>query len=96
MKYQDLDPAAEYKLRVVYAGDGLEKKIRLVAHDDVAGEDVEIHPLMAKPRPIGPVEFDIPRGATQTGQLTLHWNRQAGLGDNGRGCQVSEAWLIKK
>jgi hypothetical protein len=96
MRYTELDPAAQYKLRVVYAGDGLEKKIRLVAHDDVADQDIEIHPLIAKPRPIQPIEFDIPRQATRSGQLTLHWNREPGLGDNGRGCQVSEAWLIKK
>ena len=91
MRYTDLDPAAQYKLRVVYAGDGLEKKIRLMADDDI-----EVHPYIAKPRPIQPIEFDIPRAATSTGTLTLHWNREPGRGDNGRGCQVSEAWLIKK
>ncbi len=49
MRYTDLDPTAQYKLRVVYAGDGLEKKIRLRANDDI-----EIHPYIAKPRPIAP------------------------------------------
>ncbi len=91
MRYTDLDPTAHYKLRVVYAGDGQEKKIRLVA-----GDDLEIHPYIAKPSPIVPIEFDIPPAATSSGQLTLHWNREPGRGDNGRGCQVSEAWLIKK
>ena len=91
MRYNDLDPQARYKLRVVYAGDGLSKKIRLMA-----GDDIEIHPYIAKPRPIQPIEFDIPADATHTGQLTLHWYREPGLGDNGRGCQVSEAWLMKK
>ncbi|HVU87940.1 MAG TPA: hypothetical protein VHD36_11510 [Pirellulales bacterium] len=91
MRYTDLDPAAQYKLRVVYAGDGLEKKIRLQANDGI-----EIHPYIAKPRPIAPVEFDIPPEATRSGQLTLRWNREPGRGDNGRGCQVSEAWLMKK
>jgi hypothetical protein len=91
MRYTDLDPSAQYKLRVVYAGDGLEKKIRLQTEDGT-----EIHGYIEKPRPIGPVEFDIPRAATRSGQLTLRWNREPGRGDNGRGCQVSEAWLIKK
>ncbi|HEY1601611.1 MAG TPA: hypothetical protein VGG64_18570 [Pirellulales bacterium] len=91
MRYNDLDPTAEYKLRVVYAGDGLEKKIRLIADDDI-----EVHPYISKPRPIRPIEFDIPRAATRTGTLILRWNREPGRGDNGRGCQVSEAWLIKK
>ncbi len=91
MHYTDLDPTAQYKLRVVYAGDALDRPIRLVADDDI-----EIHPMIDKPRPIRPIEFDIPRAATRTGTLTLHWNRQQGRGDNGRGCQVSEAWLMKK
>ena len=45
MRYTDLDPTAHYKLRVVYAGDGLEKKIRLVSR-----RRLEIHPYIAKPR----------------------------------------------
>jgi len=91
MRYTDLDPTAQYKLRVVYAGDGLEKKIRLQVNDGI-----EIHPYIEKPRPIAPIEFDIPAEATRSGKLTLRWNREPGRGDNGRGCQVSEVWLIKK
>lgn len=91
LRYADLDPSAEYKLRVVYAGDGLEKDIRLMANDSI-----EIHPLIKKPFPVTPIEFDIPRQATAGGQLNLSWYRVTGLGDNGRGSQVSEVWLIKK
>lgn len=91
MRYDGLDPQARYKLRVVYAGDALERPIRCEA-----APDLEIHPLIAKPSPIAPVEFDIPAAATQSGQLTLRWYRKPGLGDNGRGCQVSEAWLIRR
>jgi len=40
--------------------------------------------------------FDIPAEATQEGLLELSWYREQGLGGNGRGCQVSEIWLIKK
>ena len=43
-----------------------------------------------------PLEFDIPQAATETGELTLSWFGEPGLGGNGRGCQVSEAWLIKE
>jgi hypothetical protein len=42
------------------------------------------------------VEFDIPANASANGQLALKWYREPGLGGNGRGCQVSEVWLIKK
>ncbi len=90
MRYTDLDPAAEYKVKVTYAGDSPRTKIRLTANG------VEVHGLIEKPMPVKPVEFDIPRGAIKNGELTLSWTREQGLGGNGRGCQVSEVWLIKK
>jgi hypothetical protein len=91
MHYADLDPGAEYRLRVVYAGDSPRVKIRLEANDGI-----EIHSLIDKPAPIAPMEFDIPKAATAGGELTLRWRRESGLGGNGRGCQVAEVWLIKK
>lgn len=91
MRYTDLDPTARYVLRVVYAGDGLDKPIRCEAEPGV-----EIHPFRPKPKPIAPIEFEIPAAATQGGTLTLRWYRKPGIGDNGRGCQVSEVWLSKR
>jgi hypothetical protein len=91
MHYRDLDPTARYKLRVVYAGEAYRAKIRLVA-----GMGVEIHPFMAKPSPIQPLEFDLPAEATAGGALDLTWTREPGLGGNGRGCQVAEVWLIRQ
>jgi hypothetical protein len=91
LHYAALDPAAHYKLRVVYGGDSPKRKIQLLAN-----QNTEIHPLMAKPWPILPVEFDIPPQAIAQGALTLTWYRERGLGGNGRGCQVSEVWLIRK
>jgi hypothetical protein len=93
MHYDDLDPAARYTLRVVYAGDGLHKKIRLLAG---AEEQIEIHPYLRKPVPVKPIEFSIPPEATRDGTLDLAWYREEGLGDNGRGCQVSEVWLVRQ
>jgi hypothetical protein len=91
MRYTHLDPAAQYRVRVVYAGDSPTRKIRL----QTAG-GIEIHPFLAKPAPVEPLEFDLPRDATAKGDLTLRWQREPGLGGNGRGCQVSEVWLIRK
>jgi hypothetical protein len=91
MRYSDLDPRAQYKVRVVYAGDSPRVKIRLVAN-----EALEVHPLIAKPQPPQPLEFDVPPQATASGELNLSWYRESGLGGNGRGCQVSEVWLIRK
>jgi hypothetical protein len=90
MHYDHLDPAAAYKIRVVYGGDSLGTKIRLIANG------AEVHPLIAKANPVAPMEFDIPQQATAKGELDLTWNREAGLGGNGRGTQVSEVWLIRK
>ena len=59
-------------------------KIRLTAN-----HRIEIHPFIAKPMPVQPLEFDIPGEATANGELTLSWSREPGLGGNGRGCQVS-------
>jgi hypothetical protein len=91
MHYARLDPKSRYKLRVVYAGDTRRKKIRLLAN-----EQIEVHPYLTRPYPIKPLEFAIPPTATQGGELTLTWFGEPGLGGNGRGCQVSEVWLMKQ
>jgi hypothetical protein len=91
MKYEGLDPQAAYKLRVVYAGEPSRVRIRLTA-----GDDLEIHPLMQRPMPFGPLEFDIPPQATRSGVLHLRWTKEPGLGGAGRGLQVAEVWLIRK
>jgi len=90
MRYPNLDPKARYQIRVVYAGDSSKRKIRLMAN-----EGIEVHPFIEKEFPFRPVEFDIPSRAVQTGELNLSWYREPGLGGNGRGCQISEVWLIK-
>lgn len=91
LHYGGLDPTARYTLRVVYAGDAPSRKIRLQT-----GTGVEIHPFLTKPSPVGPTEFQIPPAATAGGLLDLEWSREAGMGGNGRGCQVSEVWLIRQ
>ena len=91
MHYDGLDRAASYKIRVTYAGENPRRKMRLVA-----GEKWEVHGFMEKPAPLRPLEFDIPHEATEHGELDLAWYGEPGLGGNGRGCQVSEVWLIKK
>jgi hypothetical protein len=91
VRYTELDPNAAYRLRVVYAGDAPKRKIRLVANDGL-----ELHPLLIRPMPFHPLEFDLPPAATAGGELTLTWSGEPGLGGNGRGCQVSEIWLMKK
>jgi hypothetical protein len=91
MLYADLDRNARYRLRVVYAGDNSQKRIRLDAN-----VTLEIHPLRFKPVPIQPLEFDLPAAATASGRLKLTWRAEPGLGGNGRASQVAEVWLIKE
>jgi Glycosyl hydrolase family 20, domain 2 len=95
LHYDRLDRSAQYKIRITYAGDSPNIKMRLVAQGP-ANDNIEIHPLITKPNPIAPLEFEIPKAATQSGELNLSWSREASLGGNGRGNQVAEVWLIKE
>jgi hypothetical protein len=88
-RYSGLDPAARYRIRVVYAGDTARWKIRLDA-----GDGIEVHSWLQKPAPARPLEFDVPPEATAGGELLLSWRREPGNGGNGRGCQVAEVWLF--
>jgi len=85
MRYTDLDPNAEYKIRVTYFG-RYSSPVRLVAD-----EQYEIHPRHDYVRPPWPTEYDIPKAATQDGDLDLTWHMV-----EGRGIQVAEVWLMKK
>jgi hypothetical protein len=91
MLYPDLDPAAQYRVRVVYGGDAAPVPIRLMANEKFA-----VHPFTPKPAGFVPLEFDVPREATAAGQLRLTWSKPLGLGGNGRGVQVAEVWLMRK
>ena len=90
MRYDHLDRQAKYKIRVVYGGEDYRPKVRLDA------DGTAIHPLIAKPLPPKPLEFDIPPEATSDGVLTLRFQLEPGRGGNGRGCQVAEVWLIRR
>jgi hypothetical protein len=88
MHYTGLDPNVDYSLQVVISGDSRGVKTRLVANDST-----EIHPLQMRPWPPAPQTFTMPRAATSSGELRLTWSREAGLGGNGRGCQLAEVML---
>lgn len=92
MTYAGLDPAASYTVRVVYAGDVYSQSVRIRLTADGTHE---VHGPMAKPSPVAPVEFAIPKAATADGALTLTWRINDGIGGAGRGNQVAEVWLIK-
>ena len=93
MRYTSLDPSAQYRLRIVYAGDqfSMNTLIRLVANDEY-----EIHPPTRKESPVKPVEYDVPIEATRDGVLTLTFSAPTGMGSAGRGNQIAEVWLMRK
>ena len=85
MHYDGLDPKATYRLKVTYAG-RYRPTMTLTLN-----ETYSVHGPVPQPSPIWPVEYYIPREATQGGVLDLEWNLV-----DGRGCMVSEVWLIKE
>lgn len=91
MRYRDLDRTAAYRLRVVYGGEDVPHDFRLMAD----GQH-EVHGWMKKPKPVVPVEFDVPVAATADGELTLDFARRPGIGGAGRAVQIAEVWLMRK
>ena len=71
MHYPRLDPSAQYKLRVVYAGEYFQVQVRLAAITSTNGDkrEIEVHPFQPKAQPVTPVEFDISSEATSNGEL---------------------------
>ena len=91
MEYGELDPSAQYAVKATYTGDRLGAQLRLMADGAYT-----VHDYMAKPVPVAPVMFDVPREATQDGHLVLEWNQTPGVGGAGRGTQIAEVWLIRR
>jgi hypothetical protein len=90
LRYTDLDPATKYKLNVSYSGDAHSIRVQLSANG------IQIHPLIEKPWPPRILEFPVPFAVTSKGTATFSWTRELGLGGSGRGCQISEVWLIRQ
>jgi hypothetical protein len=85
IRYDNLDTAATYRMRVTYTG-RFRSKLKLVANDNIV-----IHDLMQTgEKPV--YEFDIPREATAGGKVIFTWT----CGEGQRGSQVTEIWLMRK
>ena len=90
MRYTALDRTAQYRIKIVYGGERPRQQ-RLVANDTI-----EIHAMQRIDRIYEPMEFDVPKAATSTGELTLKWTIPPGQGGSGRNNQVAEVWLMRK
>ena len=92
MRYRDLDPAAAYRLKVVYVSrSSREERVKLMAN-----ETIEIHPYLKKPAPFGVMKFDVPRAATAGGELRLRWTGDPDIGGPGNGPMIAEVFLMRK
>ncbi|MEO8028257.1 MAG: hypothetical protein ABI823_17365, partial [Bryobacteraceae bacterium] len=91
LRYEGLDPKARYKVKVVYAGDNPQPKLRMMADDRY-----EVHGWLDRPVPFKPLEFDIAPEATADGVLNLSVTREPATGGAGRGNAVAEIWLMKR
>lgn len=84
MVYEGLNPAAHYRLRVVYNG-RFHPTMRLIANDAFL-----IHGPLQGTNPPTVMEFGLLPEAIGQGVLRLRWELV-----EGRGCQVAEVWLVK-
>lgn len=88
LRYENLDPEAEYQVKVTYIED---IPLKLTANNGIVVHDFVMPEF--DPRPL---VFDVPARATQNGILTLSWQIDPNGDGPGRGCSVAEVWLMKK
>ena len=84
LRYEGLDPEAQYNLRVTYVG-RFKPTMVLTLNDEYC-----VNGPVPQPEPVWPVEYYLPRDQTRSGTLEIEWNLV-----EGRGCMVAEVWLIK-
>ncbi|GEM_PF-4381861 len=78
LSYDNLDPHAQYKVKVTHVGERFEDTlISLVAND---GELV--HDYIKKPYSIIPKTLPLPKHVTVSGELLLKWNMEIGKGES--------------
>lgn len=91
LEYKNLDPSAQYRVKVVYGGDNFTSRLKMTANNGI-----EVHGWLERPVPFRPLEFDIPREAVTAGSLKLSVYKEPGRGGAGRGNSVSEVWLMRR
>ncbi len=89
MEYDNLDPHAEYTLKIAYTG-RFRSNMKLVA------DGVMIHNFIRMgTQPL--FEFQLPKEITKDGKVTFTWTcGDDTKGEGERGSQVAEIWLIRK
>jgi hypothetical protein len=83
--YDELDPAASYKVRIAYTG-RFRARVKMSTEAGILIHDY----LKTGEKPL--FEFDLPKAAIKDGKVTFVWT----CGEGERGSQVTEIWIIKK
>ncbi|GAB3330687.1 hypothetical protein GCM10027299_35730 [Larkinella ripae] len=83
--YDELDPAASYRMRIAYTG-RFRSRMKLSTDDGSVIHDF----IQTGEQPL--YEFDVPQAALSDGKVTFIWT----CGEGERGSQVTEIWLIRK
>lgn len=83
--YDELDPKADYRIRIAYTG-RFRSRMKMTTDDGQVIHDF----IKTGETPI--YEFDLPKAAIADGQVTFIWT----CGEGERGSQVTEIWLIRK
>ncbi len=89
MEYDNLDPKAEYILRIAYTG-RFRSNMKLVADGELIHNYIR---MGTKPM----YEFAMPKQITADGKVHFTWTcRDDDKGEGERGSQVAEIWMVKK
>lgn len=85
IKYEELDPKADYRIRIAYTG-RFRSRMKMTTDDGQVIHDF----IKTGETPV--FEFDLPKAAIADGKVTFIWT----CGEGERGSQVTEIWLIRK
>jgi hypothetical protein len=89
IEYDNLDPTAEYKLKIAYTG-RFRSNMKLVADGEMIHNYIR---MGTKPM----YEFDLPAKITADGKVRFTWTcGDDDKGEGERGSQVAEIWVVKK
>ncbi|WP_254562783.1 hypothetical protein [Dyadobacter diqingensis] len=83
--YDELDPKADYRIRIAYTG-RFRSRMKMTTDDGQVIHDF----IKTGETPV--FEFDLPKTAITDGKVTFIWT----CGEGERGSQVTEIWLIRK
>ena len=86
LSFEGLDPAASYRLRIVYTGEAN----KFNSHVNCEAEGILLQPTMRLEGDIVK-EYELPREVSADGRVTLKWQSAEGE----RGCHIAEIFFLK-